>query len=626
MENTINSVVINQDEFTIEDAKEAAKRIFSVEVEDFYLLKNEKWYKHLLNAITFGSDRKKKVIKDIRSLSKLQTIFMHVYYENYKDLDSQLNEIINNLAKTNQVVKKLYLSCVIGIRPQEGLERLSPLDKNILLLTISYYKSINNREEKLQKYRASVAKAIGIGMPEGAFDPEQLEKVAAVEVFYRCLSEMRTIDEARTMPNNIEVALDNLNISNKSKKNIDELVGDEVDCFGIDYMVDKYSSADENYWSDIEWGVAEGSVVYNEPVERQHLNISNECAQIYFKDCFVYDKNKRNIETASYVVYSDEQKIYALHKVSGKKELLLDGIQNAAELFANKCICAHNDAIYYVYNNDLRFIDLSANNEGLITHIDEIYDNENKVGKVWNISYIPDGKMIYRCGYKYYIMSLMDREVIAETSLGSESNNYFVKDNDIYFLDFDSDIDDLGKGLLSGYRIRKYSIDSGEIINVSIPFAKRDLIKEMDGIKAIYNIVSEGLYKDYYYVIFEYNSVSNMNDRTGFDCFCINIKNTGSAEAKSFYIWESHVTQIEQYENYLTYVNGSKGYKLIKHNFVTDKKETLLKNCGSTEKSKFMDRLWLGKDNYMHPSSYMRLGNWIWIQERGKTTPRIISL
>lgn len=625
MENSINTICVDQNEFTIEDAKQAAKQLFDVQVDDFYSLKTEKWYGHLLNAITFGADRKKKMIKDIRSLSKLQSIFMHVYYENYKDLDSQLTELINNLARTNQVVKKLYLSCVIGIRPQEGLEKMSAIDQNILLLTLSNYKSVNGKDNEFQRYRASVAKTVGVGMPDGAMSPEQLEKANTVDVFYRCLAELRTIDETDAMPENIELALEHLNLSIKARSNIDSLVKDEAECFGIEYVIDKYSNAEEGFWSDVEWETVGEKGEYKDPEEKEWLDITNECAQVYFKDCYAYDVNKRNVESASFVVYCEDSTVYSLSKVSGKKEVLLENIKDASDMFAKKRICAKHDAIYYVMNNDLRVVDIATKSDKMILHIPEEKDDEGNLLEIKNISLIYNN-IIYRCGYKFHIVSLVDGSRIADTSFGSETNGYSVYNGEIYFLDSDSDLDDMKKGLVTGYRIRKYSIESGEKVNVSVPFAKRDILKEFNGIKAAYDVVLEGMYQKYYYVIFEYNSINNMNSRYGFDCFYFDVTKTGTAEEHKFYIWESCVNQIEQCGKYLTYVNGSKGYKLIKNEFLNDKKTTLAKNCGSTEKASFTDKLFLGKDNFKHPSKYMRLGNWIWIREEGKITPLLIKV
>lgn len=252
MDNAINSIILDKNEFTIEDAKEAAKQIFETQTADFYEIKEEKWYKRLLNAITLGAGRKKKVIKDIRSLSKLQTIFMRVYSEHYKDVDAQLNALIDNLSQTNIVVKKLYETCVLGIKPQAGIEQMPMLDREVLLLTVANYKSVNDKENELKKYRASLAKAASINMPEGQFNTELLEKVDTVDVFYRCMAEMRAIDESDFMPETIAVALENLNISNNAKKKIDELVSIEVDSFGIGYIVNKYSDGEEDIWGDVE--------------------------------------------------------------------------------------------------------------------------------------------------------------------------------------------------------------------------------------------------------------------------------------------------------------------------------------------------------------------------------------
>jgi len=243
MAEKIDLLSVNREEFTLDDVKEAIEQIFVNQVEDFYSLKGEKWYKHLLNAVTFGSDRKKKIINDIRSLSALQALFMKVYCENYKDQDKQLNDLVSSLMKTNNTVKKLYMSCVVGVKPQARLDSLSDVDQNILLQMIAYYKSENGKERDFQQYRASISKNLGIGLPEGSLDPKQLEKVAgtSAKVIFRCLMEMRSIDATDTLPGYIEDAVDDLTISNNSKLSIESEVIREVESFGSDYLLIKYS-------------------------------------------------------------------------------------------------------------------------------------------------------------------------------------------------------------------------------------------------------------------------------------------------------------------------------------------------------------------------------------------------
>lgn len=248
MEKDYNSIAVNQEIFTIDDAKEAAKQLFESQVDDFYALKNEKWYKHLLNAITFGSDRKKKVIKDIRSLSKLQTIFMRVYCENYKDLDSQLNEIIENVAKTNESVKKIYVNYIVGVKSQQSILDLSQLEQDILLLLLCSYSSNNGNNDNLKKYRAGIARTIGRGRPQGEFTPEMLEQIKSSEIIYRLIVEMCAIDgglDDFSIPDNIYEAIDYLTISNKAKASIESQVRNELDNFGVDYLIEKYGASEE---------------------------------------------------------------------------------------------------------------------------------------------------------------------------------------------------------------------------------------------------------------------------------------------------------------------------------------------------------------------------------------------
>ena len=253
MDKDYNSIQVDQDIFTIDDAIEAAKQLFEVQANDFYALKNEKWYKDLLNAITFGSDRKKKVIRDIKTLSKLQTIFMRVYCENYKDLDLQLNEIINNIAKTNQSVKKIYNKYCVGVEPQQSILELHQFEQDILLLLLCSYKSMNGNEENLKKFRSGVAQTIGRGIPQGEFKPEMLEQIRSDKILYRIIVEMCAIDGGLhdfSVPDNISEAINYLSVSGIEKERIKSQIVRELDSLGVDYLITKYGIAEEELIDD----------------------------------------------------------------------------------------------------------------------------------------------------------------------------------------------------------------------------------------------------------------------------------------------------------------------------------------------------------------------------------------
>lgn len=253
MDKDYNSIEVDKDIFTIDDAREAAKRIFEAQAGDFYALKNEKWYKHLLSAITFGSDRKKKVIRDIRTLSELQAIFTRVCGETYKELDSKLNESISKIAKTNQSVKKIYIKYCVGVEPQQSILELSELEQDILLLLLCSYKSMNGNEENLKKFRSGVAQTIGRGIPQDEFKPEMLEQIRSDRILYRIIVEMCAIDGGLhdfSVPDNISEAINYLSVSGIEKERIKSQIVRELDSFDVDYLIAKYGIAEEELIDD----------------------------------------------------------------------------------------------------------------------------------------------------------------------------------------------------------------------------------------------------------------------------------------------------------------------------------------------------------------------------------------
>lgn len=353
--------------------------------------------------------------------------------------------------------------------------------------------------------------------------------------------------------------------------------------------------------------------------EKEKIEISDECAQIYFRDRFVYDNTLRYIESSSYVIYSNEDQIIKLHKSTGVQHVLLDHIENAAEFIEKRKITTFSDMGYYVLGNDLYFIDLDSQDSGLIFHIDEEKNSDNELYEVMRLCVYKSQKLIYKNGANYVVDLEEGMESAHRFSLGSETNNYFMRGDYLYFVDMDTSLDDIKH---VKYVIKRYGILNNQTTRVSKPFGKHSW---SDSIKAIYELISEGMYGKYYYCIFGYRGITS-SERVGLDCFYINTDGDESGEVYNFYIWNARIYQIEQYEANLIYINADKGFSIISHDFIRNKKKVLLKKYGKTEKSTFSERLWLGKSEFQKPDKYMRLGKWIWTCKHDKCTPEIIAI
>ncbi len=231
----------------------AAEEIFSAQEEDFRNLKDAKWYKRFLRAITLGIGDKKWLVSDIRSLSKLQDLTMLViekfYTEQNDRTDLRINQVMQHLRNTNQNVQNLYQATLLKLRPQRGVNDLNSMNKSLLSLFLAEYSSVNGREEAFQSYKASIAKASGMRLPEGKLEPSALGRVNAAdsEAFYRCALELCMLDNGYDaenkrfmLPQHILSMLDYLNLSAKKKESIEKVLLRETDNFGTNYLMNKY--------------------------------------------------------------------------------------------------------------------------------------------------------------------------------------------------------------------------------------------------------------------------------------------------------------------------------------------------------------------------------------------------
>ncbi|MCD7805833.1 MAG: hypothetical protein LUH19_00655 [Lachnospiraceae bacterium] len=360
--------------------------------------------------------------------------------------------------------------------------------------------------------------------------------------------------------------------------------------------------------------------------KKDNLKISNECAQIYFKDMYIADDSRKYIESASYVVYNDFKNIVGIHKTTGKRQIIFEASDSdeAKAIMKKRRIASYADIIYYAVGNDIYFYNLDTQKGGIIFSIEQIKDSDGKVYAISELFIYQSEKLIYKNGYRYYVKDLEDvSEATIKMDVSAEGR-CFLHGDYLYYVDTANDIDDFlnEKELTIKYQIMKCSVHTGQSMNVSVAFGKH---KMMDGIYQVYELESEGIFSHYYYVIYGYQSVTS-TDRVGFKCSYFDINESGSAKEHNFFIWHSLVYQIEQYKDSLIYVDAGKGFALVRHTILDDKKKVLVKKYGTTEKASLSDKFYLGKGMFQKPERYMSLGCWLWIKEPGKRMGRVISI
>lgn len=231
----------------LEAVKQAAAEIFSDRNTAFEEIKNRPWYKSLLNAITFQQGDKKMIVRNIRSLASLQSLVMEVYANQLKSQDAELDSMMQQILSTQQFAYKMYISCVLQLKPQTDIDALSEVDQQVLLLLLGEFNRsgcLDSEEcEKLQQYNRGVSSSLCVARPISNLDPEQLEKIQFPEVFYRCVLEQCAVTdrlEPLCMPDNVLKAIQWLDISERKKDRTLAAVKTEANDYGIPFFFEKY--------------------------------------------------------------------------------------------------------------------------------------------------------------------------------------------------------------------------------------------------------------------------------------------------------------------------------------------------------------------------------------------------
>lgn len=261
----------------LEAAKQAAAEIFSDSNTSFEKIKNRPWYKGLLNTITFQQGDKKLMVRNVRSLASLQSLIMEVYTNQLKSQDAELDSLMQQILSTQQFAYKMYISCVLQLKPQTDIDTLSEVDQQVLLLLLGEFSRsgcLDSEEcEKLQQYNRGVSSSLCVTRPVSDLNPEQLEKVQFPDAFYRCVLEQCAVTDRLDplrMPDNVFEAIQWLDISERKKERTLAAVKTEAKDFGIPFFFEKYKKPEPIFnESDLELAEDAPIIFDNEELPEQ---------------------------------------------------------------------------------------------------------------------------------------------------------------------------------------------------------------------------------------------------------------------------------------------------------------------------------------------------------------------
>lgn len=265
------------------------------------------------------------------------------------------------------------------------------------------------------------------------------------------------------------------------------------------------------------------------------------------------------------------------------------------------------------------FCNLEDDKEGFIYSIEkETYENFEKQIEEYEIRNISVDKTKFIYGNSNLrIYDFETKETIKVKNLANDDvssyEKYLIYNSNLYFL-YDEMVDFkfINKVLV------KFSLISNFCTKISKETLEKTKLFDVNNAVEVRKI---GIYKNYMYVIF--SGISENDIRT----FRYIDLDNGNVYLQIF--WLDRFYQIEQYNQYLIYNNASKNFSILKHDFLTNKKEVLLKNYGKIEKLGIMGNFFLdaidqmlNPEMYQSPETYLRIGKWIWDNKNS----RIVSI
>ena len=552
------------------------------------------------------------VKRDTRAINKLYEIFKNITGDT-RELKEVVEEVIKN--QENFEIEKLF--GIIKTLSPDDLEKEEKIILLQILVDISKkYGSNNNQKEFLRNLilyfeinSENLLKENDFKSTIDNIDSKKVEKI-----MYKIIKEYLYLENDNNNYGNkydeyLSLFVNGI-VDNKSIENEIEL---KVSIFGKEILYQQFSKYSYNFEENDE-NFEEEKIWYIDKSEKETVEINRECAEIYF-----YEKLTDYIESNSYVSCFQNQKLFSLNKKSLERKIIFKNLKLEKQIFSKKQICSYNDIIYLVYNHELLFCNLEDDKEGFIYSIEkETYENFEKQIEEYEIRNISVDKTKFIYGNSNLrIYDFETKETIKVKNLANDDvssyEKYLIYNSNLYFL-YDEMVDFkfINKVLV------KFSLISNFCTKISKETLEKTKLFDVNNAVEVRKI---GIYKNYMYVIF--SGISENDIRT----FRYIDLDNGNVYLQIF--WLDRFYQIEQYNQYLIYNNASKNFSILKHDFLTNKKEVLLKNYGKIEKLGIMGNFFLdaidqmlNPEMYQSPETYLRIGKWIWDNKNS----RIVSI
>ena len=524
--------------------------------------------------------------------------------------------LINNIIDTQEEIE---IEKLFGIVKIYNLLDLEKEEKIILFQILNEIGKKHEPNEFQKKFKLNLLKYLNI-IPDEVLEEnkignfrnilENFENAKALKIIYQTICEYLYLDKYILLED-YENILSYFYYDLYFKQNIQIKIELKVRLFGIEILYEQFQiEAKKN--NDKLKNVEENISLYEEE-EKENIDISEECASIFFGD--TQKSSHYYIETSTFIIYPiDNKKIISLNKITLEKIEILEflKIKNINSLFRNKKISYYNDILYIIIDNSLYYYNLNKLDSTEKKLIFNIKDDLLKKGYIFDLDKyeaknmtVEKENIIYE--YKsliHYNLKTQKNSLIKEEELHSlNSNCYFFKEGVLYFISEKKEKEDL-------YSVSYLPSPSSEIQKFSIKSYRVNLNSRYKSFNIFDSFIKNTNYiydsKIKILRFFLYNKDNNnyiviigkedSRFTSSFKRYLIDLYNNKI----DVYTFSNEIDQIEQYKDFLVYSDVSNNFKVQKYNIFSNNISTLIDNYSVKNKD----------GSYKIKKEYRRLGKW----------------